>query len=174
MWTSLLPLAWSARSPWRELTSFIDVCSGLTPPPDDRISPRLRSSASLYVAKSIVLSPKGPQGAVIGALTKRHFTTATDQTKKHGPGLSSATDYAENRELAPSVRPGITRRHTNRVSLFGHASRGETRTGSLSSATNHAEKHEPGLSLRPRITRRDTDRAFLFGRGSRGETQTGP
>src|SRR5438094_2023886 len=127
MWTSLLPLAWSARSPWRELTSFIDVCSGLTPPPDDRISPRLRSSASLYVAKSIVLSPKGPQGAVIGALTKRHFTTARDQTKEHGPGLSSATNHAEKHEPGLSLRPRIT-----------------------------AEKHEPGLSLRPRITRRNT------------------
>jgi hypothetical protein len=31
MWTSLLPLAWSARSPWRVLVS-IDVCNGLIPP----------------------------------------------------------------------------------------------------------------------------------------------
>src|SRR5437660_141376 len=141
MWTSLLPLAWSARSPWRELTSFIDVCSGLTPPPDDRISPRLRSSASLYVAKSIVLSPKGPQGAVIGALTKRHFTTATDQTKKHGPGLSSATHNAEKHEPGLSLRPRITRRNTNRVSLFGHGSRGETQTGPFSLAADHREGH---------------------------------
>ena len=47
MWTSLLPLAWSARSPWRELTSIV-AGSGLAPPPVDWSSPRLRKSASLY------------------------------------------------------------------------------------------------------------------------------
>src|SRR5205809_1455837 len=67
----------------------------------------------------------------------------------------------------------MTQRTTNSVSLFGHASRGETRTGSLSSATDHAAKHEPGLSLRPRITRRNTNRVSLFGHESRGETRTG-
>src|SRR3954470_17067570 len=59
MCTSLLPLAWSARSPCRELTSFMVSCSGLTPPPAARISARFLSNASLYVDVSIAGSLRG-------------------------------------------------------------------------------------------------------------------
>src|SRR2546428_702917 len=66
-----------------------------------------------------------------------------------------------------------TRRNTNRVSLFGHGSRGETQTGPFSLAADHAERHRPGLSLWPRITGRDTEPfsgvSVLF-RGIRGHT----
>src|SRR5688572_12647080 len=48
-------------SPWRVLFS-IDACSGLMPPVP-RISPRLRSSASLYICTSIELVSPGPLSA---------------------------------------------------------------------------------------------------------------
>src|SRR5688500_5344253 len=52
MWTSLLPLAWSAMSPWRpELFSMVH-CSGLAAVPPSS-SPRLRSSASRKVSTFI-------------------------------------------------------------------------------------------------------------------------
>src|SRR5258708_1981315 len=51
MWTSLLPLAWSAMSPWRVLFS-IDACKGLIPPVP-RISVRFLRSASLKICSSM-------------------------------------------------------------------------------------------------------------------------
>src|SRR5215217_1688662 len=53
MCTSLLPLAWSARSPCRVLVSR-EALSGFTPPPADRISPRFLRSASLNGDRSMV------------------------------------------------------------------------------------------------------------------------
>jgi hypothetical protein len=51
MWTSLLPVAWSARSPWRVLFSVVGW-SGLALL-SDKMSARFRNSASLYWAASI-------------------------------------------------------------------------------------------------------------------------
>src|ERR671918_55402 len=61
MCTSLFPLAWSARSPWRVLVS-IEACSGLMPPPADRISPRFLRSASLNGDRSIATLPRHALG----------------------------------------------------------------------------------------------------------------
>src|SRR5437868_5761582 len=71
MWTSLLPLAWSAMSPWRVLFS-IEAWSGLMPPAP-RISPRFLRSASLYAVSSIGVlrnphhSTTAAKGTLLGA-----------------------------------------------------------------------------------------------------------
>src|SRR5688572_31173984 len=55
MWTSLLPLAWSAISPWRPELFSIVHCNGLAAVPPSS-SPRLRSSASRKISTSISCS----------------------------------------------------------------------------------------------------------------------
>src|SRR6187455_3006138 len=52
MCTSLLPLAWSAKSPWRLLTSA-DSGSGLVPVDAARISPRFRSKTSFSFSRNV-------------------------------------------------------------------------------------------------------------------------
>src|SRR3954470_11495148 len=57
MWTSLLPLAWSAMSPCRPELFSIVHCSGLAALPP-RSSPRLFSNAVRYVSMSIARAPR--------------------------------------------------------------------------------------------------------------------
>src|SRR5215831_17996289 len=100
MCTSLLPLAWSAMSPWRVLFS-IEACRGLMPPAP-RISARFLSSASLWVCRSIELetptldgSPGirktsdhsiSPRGSSLGPQRRERFVAEHVEARKHTDG----------------------------------------------------------------------------------------
>src|SRR5262245_39429596 len=75
MWTSLFPLAWSARSPCLELTSIV-AGNGLTPPPAARISPRFRSSISLYGVTSMSILPTGGRPRCRPSSVEQHLILA--------------------------------------------------------------------------------------------------
>src|SRR4029077_14235159 len=78
MWTSLLPLAWSAMSPWRVLLS-IEACSGLIPPVPS-ISVRFLSSASLNVVSSVAITSVTPAAEPFprARITSNHSTLGSD------------------------------------------------------------------------------------------------
>src|SRR5262245_23607443 len=94
MWTSLFPLAWSARSPCLELTSIV-AGNGLTPPPAARISPRFRSSISLYGVTSMCRYSR-PAGAPVPPIVRR--TTPDLSRKTQAPAGAAGSLGTKGRE----------------------------------------------------------------------------